>query len=33
MRFTLDVGGAEQPERVLKRIANLRGVHYARRKK
>jgi GTP pyrophosphokinase len=32
MRFTLEVGGAEQLERVLNRIARLRGVHYARRK-
>ncbi len=32
MRFTLEVGGGEQLERVLNRIARLRGVHYARRK-
>lgn len=32
MRFTIEVGGAEQLERVLSRIARLQGVHYARRK-
>ena len=32
MRFTVEVNGAEQLERVLNRIARLRGVHYARRK-
>lgn len=32
MRFTIEVGGTEQLEQVLSRIARLQGVHYARRK-
>lgn len=32
MRFTIEVGGAEQLERVLSRVSRLQGVHYARRK-
>jgi (p)ppGpp synthase/HD superfamily hydrolase len=31
MRFTLEVSGAEQLERVLNRIARLPDVYYARR--
>jgi GTP pyrophosphokinase len=33
MRFTLEVNGAEQLQRVLNRITRLRGVHSARRKR